>query len=301
MGCEKRNLQWEVRSKRAEVAVTRAKERLLFVDYTNKSAFDCAQEDLKKSEAELARLRRDYEATHDKPIKKLTAKEARLLQTLAKDLPRVWAAQTTNFVLKKNLLRCLINDVTLTRSDSRVSIRIRWKTMACTEMVVEMPVQVHPKRVATEVISLIKELARDHPNRQIAQALNEAGLRNSVGLLFTHKSVKRLRERYHITLRKEWLAQREDGTYSVRMVAQLLELAPETVRLCCRQGRLPARRDPSLGWGVLISRDQIAKLTAPVRCQSRFRVRERLLSFLSKDAEAPRTKQDLAAPIGVAV
>jgi DNA invertase Pin-like site-specific DNA recombinase len=64
-------LQFEARLKRANIAVTRAKERLLYIDYTNRSALNCAQEDLKKSEDELGRIKLDQIDTHKNQIPQL--------------------------------------------------------------------------------------------------------------------------------------------------------------------------------------------------------------------------------------
>ena len=191
-------LQFEARLNRANIAVSRAKERLLYIDYTNRSALSCAQEDLKKSEDDLGRIKLDQIDTHKNQIPKLGPKELGLVKALTQELPRIWAAPTTDFVTKKKLIRCLINDVTLTRNESKVRVAIRWKTLACTEIDVELPVPGARLRTRAEIIELIKELARDHSNQQIADALNEAGIRNGRGGAFTKKRVKRLRDRYRL-------------------------------------------------------------------------------------------------------
>ncbi len=297
-----RDLQWEVRSKRAVGAVAKAKERLLFIDYTNKPAFDCAQADLKESEEELQRLNCDYESTHKDQIQKVSPQEIRLVQRLAQDLPRVWAAPTTDFVTKKNLLRCLIKTVTITKDESRITVRILWRTLACTELVFDLPTRISQKRTPAVVIARIRELAGDHTNQQIADALNDAGLRNRQGGLFVKKRIKRLRERYRITVGMlDWRDQREDGTYGVRMISQLLELQEAVVRSYCRKGRFSATKDPTAGWSIRVSADEIEKLTGPVPRHSRARVSETLRAFITKQAEESIAKGNVVVPIGVAV
>ena len=44
------------------------------------------------------------------------------------------------------------------------------------------------KRTASEVIELIKRLAADHTNTQIAEQLDTAGMRTSTGLPFDEKA-----------------------------------------------------------------------------------------------------------------
>jgi DNA invertase Pin-like site-specific DNA recombinase len=241
------NMQWTVRLKQATGARTRAKERLLFIDYNNKSAFDCAQEDLKKSEEQLISLKREQAASDGAKSKKLDQEEIKLVHALTKDLPRIWSAPTTDFVAKKNLLRCLIGDVTLTRTDLIVKVAIRWKSSASTTLEVQLPSRSSWLRTAADVIDLIRTLAPNHTNQEIAQLFNEAGIVNGRGGTFTTKRVKRLRERYQIHFRNlNWRKQAEDRRYTVPIVARLLELQPETVVDWCRLGRLEATRQ---GWG----------------------------------------------------
>jgi DNA invertase Pin-like site-specific DNA recombinase len=218
MGAGWRSLQWDVHIKRANDALIKARERMLFVDYKNKSAFDCAQDDLERREFELTNLKLDHEVARDSPLTKVTAKEVRLVRSLTKNLPRVWAACGNDFVTKKNLLRCLIN------------------------------------------------------------------------------------ERHRITSPDvEWLAQREDGTYGIRMVAQLLELHPQTVRKCCRNGQFSATKNVSTGWEILISKEEIARLIGPVRSQSRSRVSEKILALLSDEIKPRVAEGEVLSPIRVAI
>lgn len=258
-------LQFEARLKRANIAVTRAKERLLYIDYTNRSALNCAQEDLKKSEDELGRIKLDQIDTHKNQIPKLGPKELGLVKALTQELPRIWAAPTTDFVTKKKLIRCLINEVTLTRHESKVRVAIRWKTLACTEIDVELPVPGAKARTRAEIIELIKELARDHSNKQIADALNEAGIRNGRGGAFTKKRVKRLRVRYRIRFRDlDWPEPPEGGCYGAPELAEMLGVTNKTILNWIGKGRLNATRDGS-EWEIALRPGELEKLHAFVR------------------------------------
>jgi len=255
-------LQFEARLKRANIAVTRAKERLLYIDYTNRSALNCAQEDLKKSEDELGRIKLDQIDTHKNQIPQLGPKELGLVKSLTQELPRIWAAPTTDFVTKKKLIRCLISDVTLTRNESKVRVAIHWKTLACTEIDVELPVPGARLRTRGEIIELIKKLAPDHSNQEIADALNEAGIRNGSGGTFTKKRVKRLRDRYRIRLNDlAWPKPLESGCYSVSALAELLDVHKNTILNWIGKGRLNAtHNDSKRDWEIALRPGELEKL-----------------------------------------
>jgi len=261
------DLQFEARLKRANVAVTRAKERLLFIDYTNRSALNCAQEDLKKSEDELGQLKRDHRDTHKNQIQKLDPEELRMVKALTQDLPRIWAASTTDFVTKKKLIRSLIREVTLTRDELEVRVAIRWKTLACTEINVELPVRGAALRTQAEIIELIKKLARDHSNKQIAAALNEAGKLNGRGGAFTRTRVIRLRRRYRIRFKDlDWPEPLEGGYYGVPEVAEMLSVNRNTILNWIRNGRLNATRESSeREWEITLRPGELSKLNALAR------------------------------------
>jgi hypothetical protein len=260
-------LQFESRLKRANIGVTRAKERLLFVDYTNRSAFNCAQEDLKKCEDELGQLKRDRVDTQKSYIQRLGPKELGLVRALTGELPRIWAAPTTDFVTKKKLIRCLINDVTLTRNESMVRVAVRWKTLACTGIDVELPAPGAKLRTRAEIIDLIKELARDHSNKQIADALNKAGIRNGRGGTFTKKRVRKLRGRYRIRfIDLDWPAPREGDCYGAPELAEMLGVTRNTIHAWIRSGRLKATRESSeRDWEIPLMPRELVNLQAFVR------------------------------------
>jgi Recombinase zinc beta ribbon domain/Recombinase/Helix-turn-helix domain len=260
------NLQFEARLKRANAAVAKAKERLLFIDYTNRSAFNCAQEDLKRSEEELGRLKRDQLDRQKNQMQTLGPEELRMAETLTQDLPRIWAASATDFVTKKKLIRALINEVTLIRDQLKVRIAIRWRTLACSEIDVELPSPGAKLRTRAEIIELIKKLARGLSNKQIAEALNEAGIRNGRGGLFTKKRVKRLRERYRIMSKNLDGLEPSKGYYGVPELAQLLDVKTATIRNWISKGLLHATRNGSKGvWKIILTPDDLSKLNSPVR------------------------------------
>ena len=78
----------------------------------------------------VERLEREY-ATAPRPCRFVTSPEecARIL-SLAQDFPVIWHASTTSNAERKQLLRFLIKDVTLTRRENDIHLGVRWQTGA---------------------------------------------------------------------------------------------------------------------------------------------------------------------------
>lgn len=184
----------------AEAAVTHSKKRLLHIDFNNQYAFDCAQADLKKKEEELIRLKRQRDDSL-KTVLKISPTERREINALLKNLPLLWRASSTSMITKKNLLRCLISDVTITRTGTKAEIRIRWRTQACTKLEVKVATKGN-FRMDPEIIQLIKTLATNHTDIEIAKALNQAGFRNMLQREFDRAGVWSIRKRHKIVRRK---------------------------------------------------------------------------------------------------
>ena len=165
------------------------------------------------------------------------------LEALARDLPKLWAADSTAHRDRKRLLRAMIVDVTLTsQPDSReLQVGIRWRSGASEQHAVQRPPRpADAKRTPAEVIELIKRLAPDHTNAQIAERLDDAGLRTSTGLPFDEKAIRWLRWRYRIGP-----SQPRDGELTVGQIAERFDISDGTVYAWIETGKLAARRGPA--------------------------------------------------------
>ena len=165
------------------------------------------------------------------------------LEALARDLPKLWAAETTAQRDRKRLLRTMIVDVTLTsQPDTReLQVGIRWRSGAAEQHTIQRPPKpADAKRTPSEVIELIKRLAADHTNTQIVEQLDAAGMRTSTGLPFDEKAVRWLRWRYRIGP-----SQPRDGELTVTQVAERFGISDGTVYAWIATGKLAARRGPA--------------------------------------------------------
>jgi hypothetical protein len=121
-------------------------------------------------EARLTALTEAEAALATKPALPATTS----LQALAKDLPRLWQADSTSPRDRKRLLCSLIADVTLLPEPDAETMRIgvRWHTSATDELAVARP---SPGRTPTAALELIREHGATHASAQLADMLNTAG------------------------------------------------------------------------------------------------------------------------------
>jgi hypothetical protein len=62
----------------------------------------------------------------------VSPEERQRILALAQDVPAVWHAPTPPNAERKQLLRCLVKEVTLTRRDTIITSALRWQTGALT-------------------------------------------------------------------------------------------------------------------------------------------------------------------------
>jgi DNA invertase Pin-like site-specific DNA recombinase len=260
--------QWAARLKRAKAAVAEAGERLLAVDTKNKRAFARVQQDMETKEDELEILERERAEEKRFVLEDISPEERGKILAFAQDFPGVWHADTTDMVAKKNLLRCLIEDVTLTREGRTIHVGIRWKTQAHTALTVKLPAPGFKLRLPEPVLELIRKLAPTQTDRQIATALNDARMLNGRGQPFTKMRVKRVRERYDIKKHPldDFPDTDYDGRYSSAAVARMLGVHTNTVLKLCREGRLDGVKDKlEQRWWIKITPGEAEEMEKTIR------------------------------------
>ena len=127
--------------------------------------------------------------------------ERERLLALAHDLPALWEAESTTLAERKEVLRLLIADVTLTRRDADILVQLRWVTNEVEEWTVPLPQR--GARTAPTVLERVRELAPTHTDAETAACLNAEGLHTAHGQPFTEQRVHSLR-RTHRIVKVQW-------------------------------------------------------------------------------------------------
>jgi hypothetical protein len=195
----------------------------------------------------------------------LTDQERRALSLLARDLPRLWDAESTTDRDRKQLLRTLISEITVTVQDGEpryADVEIAWEGGARSELQVKLNSH-RPEQCRTgeDTIELIRQLAQHHNDRQIAQILSRQGHRTGAGLTFTQARVQSARFRAGIPAAP--LPDPASDLVTIEQAADELHVSGHTIRRWVNRGLLPGEQTtPGAPWRIRLN-DEIRARFVP--------------------------------------
>jgi len=187
----------------------------------------------------------------------LTDEEREGLAQLARELPRLWEANTTTARDRKELLRSLIAEVVVTchSEERRADVEVAWEGGAQTELSVKLNARGPGcRKLAEDTIELIGRLAQHQADWQIAAILNRQGRRTGTGLPFTQARVRSARQRAGISAAPP--PDPDSDVVTIEEAATQLEVSTATVRRWLGDGLLPAEQvTPGAPWRIRLTDD----------------------------------------------
>ncbi len=160
------------------------------------------------------------------------------IAALATDVPRLWADPQMQQRDRKQVVRLLVEDATALKSDSCISLQVRFKGGATKTLTLPLPQPSWRLRQTSRlVVSEIDRLLDDHTCGEIAAVLNERGFTSGTGRPFHADRVQYLCKAYGLKPRFQRL--REAGLLTLEEIAVSLGRSPQTIKLWRNQGRLP--------------------------------------------------------------
>src|SRR6266481_123714 len=264
---------WQLRLERAQYEADLARRRYTAVDPDNRLVARSLERDWNEKLTEVEQLQREYAVLPKPTALLITPQDRQRILALAQNVPVVWHAPTTSQAERKQLLRYLIKDVTLSKREQVIEVRIRWQTEALTALTVTRPKPVADvRRTDPLVVARVRELAPTHTATHIAEQLNHEGLRAGLGGSFTASKIDWIRAAYDIALDCPEgpgfcpSGQRGDGRYSALAAAELLNVNVSTIADWCNTGILESVRVGTRGprW-ITLTPEIIAELRKPVQ------------------------------------
>jgi DNA invertase Pin-like site-specific DNA recombinase len=177
---------------------------------------------------------------------------------LAEQLEQVWNDPGSDAVLKKRIVRTLIQEVVadVESSAGEITLTIHWKGGLHTEVRVPRRRRGynngHTDKTLVEAVSLLANICNDE---QIAGILNRNGHKTGRGNRWTKERVTALRSHHHIpcySLEK----QETNGWMNLTEAAAFLRVSPRTLRLAIEAGELHGEHPLSEGpW--LLNRQEL--------------------------------------------
>lgn len=265
--------QWQLRLERARYEADLARRRFCTVDPENRLVARTLERDWNERLTEIEKLEHEYVTLPKLTAYLVSPEERQRILALAQDLPAVWQAHTTTFAERKQLLRFLVKDVTLTRQETTIHASIRWQTETVTSRDVPRRKKAcDARRTNPAVVNRVRELATDHTDEQIASLLTQEGYAPGLGGSFTPNKVSWIRYAYHLPSKCPQApgacpeGQRGDGRYSARAAAKQLNVDVSTIADWCVAGILDSVQETPHGprW-IKLTPEIIADLCMPTR------------------------------------
>lgn len=196
-------------------------------------------------EAKLAALAQAEQHLADLVSSQPALPEPDRLKALAENLPRLWQAPTTTPRDRKRLIRTLIADVTVRHVDfADAHIGIRWHTGAVDEVVCAR----RTNRTPSQAVAITGDLLDTRSDAEIAEHLNQLGLKTGNARPFTVASIRFIRKKYVIgSVRSDPTG---PGEITVPEAARILGVHEATVYPWLRSGELPARQGRHRRWCI---------------------------------------------------
>jgi hypothetical protein len=155
---------------------------------------------------------------------------------LATDFPRLWRAPGTPHRERKRMVRLLLEDVTLLKTDQLVA-HVRFRGGATRSLRLPLPLNAWQLRQTDPaVVAEIDRLLDHHTDGEIAAILNARGLRPGVADRFTMAILYKLHRTYGLSDRFTRLRRR--GLLTLDEIAARLGVDTATVKVWRRAGLL---------------------------------------------------------------
>jgi DNA invertase Pin-like site-specific DNA recombinase len=215
-----------------------ARRRYMKVDPANRLVADELEAEWNRKLRELEQAQQTYEDQAKSETAVISPEQRASVLALATDFPKLWNSPHTSDRERKRMLRLLIEDVTLIK-DNELVVHVRFRGGATQTLNMSRPAPAWQLRqTPAEIVTKIDLLLNDHNEREVAQILNQRGLRAGNGGKFTGRIIDYIRRTYKLANRYARLRAR--GLLTQKEMARKLHVLPLTIRVWRRQGLLRA-------------------------------------------------------------
>jgi hypothetical protein len=261
--------QWQMRIERAEYEAALAERRYLAVDPSQRLVASTLERRWNDALLQLEDLKKQAAALQRQEARVATPEQKAKVLALARDLPRLWRAPTTQAKDRKRMLRLLLKDITVEKLSplQQLQVHIRWQGGASTSLSVPLPPKIADRvRYPAVLVDRVRQLALRLADAEIAAQLQREGHISAKGQAYTAKIVQWIRGCYQIP--RAVLKRPEE--LSVQQVAKDFGVSPSVVYYWIERHLIQVRRinGRSPYWITLNTSDE-QKLRDRVRNSSR--------------------------------
>lgn len=215
-----------------------ARTRFMQVDPRNRLVADSLEADWNDKLRELTEAQELYERFRQQDAAVANDSTRSQVLELATNFPKLWNGPATSDRDRKRIVRLLIEDVSLIY-EGQVTAHVRFQGGVVETMHLPRPMRSWELRqTSPQIIEAIDRLLEDFTEAQIADKLNQQGLRSGTGSSFCGRLVAQIRRAHQITSRYDRLRGR--GLLTQTEIAEQLDIHPCTVRKWRNGGLLVA-------------------------------------------------------------
>lgn len=249
-------LYWAHQVEKADYEAQRAERQYLAVEPENRVVTRELEQRWEQALQELERVRHQGEQVTQDP-QLLSAEELDKVHLLGLELSEVWEAETTTHRDRKRLLRCLIEEVQLRTEEDHYAVRVVWKGGATSEREVIRGPAGWAHRTPEDTVELVRKLAREFDDAQIARILNKQGRRSGRGIAFTIPAVTSLRGKNRIPkCAKKVVTDPRHGPFNAEQAARELGVTMSTVHRWLRDGVLAGEQlTAGAPWRIVLTEE----------------------------------------------
>lgn len=232
-------LGWQQKVSRLSYEANLARRRYEAVDPANRLVAQTLETEWNQKLVALAETQQIYEA--QRPTRAhLTSTLAEMQQVLAQ-FPEYWAAGSLTAQDKKELIRCLVEQVVIDGRGDLIQVQLHWYGGQVSTLAI-------PKRLQTAAAPYfrIQDLARAQTDHAIAEQLNAEGYQTACKRQWTARHVLSFRRLHaiHSAFDVNLAARLDQTTYLTgREASARLGVKPDSITEWCQLGILTSRQD----------------------------------------------------------
>jgi DNA invertase Pin-like site-specific DNA recombinase len=226
---------------RAQYEAEQARIRYMRVDPNNRLVADTLEAIWNDKLRQLEQARQEYEKQRQNAQRTISQEQKAQILALSEDFPRLWRDPATSDRDRKRMARLILEDVTLKRDQTLITVQVRFKGGATKVLSLPMPPTVGElRKTKAEIVAEIDRLLERCTDSEIATELNKKGWRSSANQPFSRWIIYQLRTGHKLVSRGERL--RAKGFLNAREIAALVGTKPLLVDYWRQEGLLKGIR-----------------------------------------------------------